>query len=180
MRKKITCFTGMMLAVAVLFSATACSFRGEEITISRKLNQSEVFSIDGQSFRVSEMKLLLLNNMNLHGESYGTDLLNNENLKVQKKLEKYLKEYCLEEATRVYSMVALAKSSDIALTDEEQQTIAELDDFDFGDISIYELSVVPNTRQRRWEIKVSVFDPKTKISDSSMFDNQTSIAIYME
>ena len=41
----------MMLAVAVLFSATACSFRGEEITISRKLNQSEVFSIDGQSFR---------------------------------------------------------------------------------------------------------------------------------
>ena len=122
MRKKITCFTGMMLAVAVLFSATACSFRGEEITISRKLNQSEVFSIDGQSFRVSEMKLLLLNNMNLHGESYGIDLLNNENLKVQKKLEKYLKEYCLEEATRVYSMVALAKSSDIALTDEEQQT----------------------------------------------------------
>lgn len=50
----------------------------------------------------------------------------------------------------------------------------------FRDISIYELSVVPNTRQRRWEIKVSVFDPKTKISDSSMFDNQTSIAIYME
>jgi hypothetical protein len=50
----------------------------------------------------------------------------------------------------------------------------------FGDISIYELSVIPNTRQRRWEIKISVFDPKTKISDSSMFDNQTSIAIYME
>ncbi len=50
----------------------------------------------------------------------------------------------------------------------------------FGDISIYEISVVPNTRQRRWEIKISVFDPKTKISDSSMFDNQTSIAIYME
>lgn len=50
----------------------------------------------------------------------------------------------------------------------------------FSDISIYDISVVPNIKQRRWEIKISVIDPRTKIADSSMYDNQNSIAIYTE
>lgn len=50
----------------------------------------------------------------------------------------------------------------------------------FSDISIMDVSVVPNIRQRRWEIKISVIDPKTKMADASMFENQTSIAIYTE
>lgn len=50
----------------------------------------------------------------------------------------------------------------------------------FSDISIYDISVIPNIKQRRWEIKISVIDPRTKIADSSMYDNQNSIAIYTE
>lgn len=50
----------------------------------------------------------------------------------------------------------------------------------FSDISISEISVVPNIRNRRWEIKVAVYNPKTKIADNSMFENSTSIAIYTE
>lgn len=50
----------------------------------------------------------------------------------------------------------------------------------FSDISVYDISVVPNIKQRRWEIKISVIDPRTKIADSSMYDNQNSIAVYTE
>ena len=50
----------------------------------------------------------------------------------------------------------------------------------FKDISIYDISVIPNVKERRWEIKISVIDPVTKIADSSMYDNQNSIAIYTE
>ena len=67
------------------------------------------------------MKLLLMNNMNLHGESYGIDLLQNEDLKVQKKFEQYVKKISMDEITRVYSMVALANAQGVTLTDEQKE-----------------------------------------------------------
>lgn len=118
--KKIGCrFAAAALAVVLAFGAGGCQFGGEEVTLSRGMSENEVFLIDGKVCTLPVMKLLLMNNMNLHSESYGINLLRNEDLKVQKKLEQYVKNISMDEITEVYCMVALADAQEISLTDEE-------------------------------------------------------------
>ncbi len=118
--------TGCRLAAAVLAAVLAmgpagCRFGGEEVTISRGMTENEVFVIGGKSCSLPVMKLLLMNNMNLHSTSYGIDLLKNKDLKVKKKLEQYVKSICMDEITQVYCMMALADERDVKLTDEETE-----------------------------------------------------------
>ena len=96
------------VAAVLAISSAGCQVGGEEVMISRGMADDEVFLIDGKSCTLPVMKLLLMNHMNLHGESYGIDLLQNEDLKVQKKFEQYVKRISMNEITRIYSMVALA------------------------------------------------------------------------
>ena len=96
------------MAAVLAIGSSGCRVGDDEVTISRGMADDEVFLIDGKVCTLPVMKLLLLNNMNLHGESYGIDLLQNENLKVQKKFEQYIKKTSMDEITRVYSMAALA------------------------------------------------------------------------
>lgn len=118
--KKTGCrLAAAALAVALALGAGGCQFGGEEVTLSRGMRENEVFLIDGNVCSLPVMKLLLMNNMNLHSESYGINLLQNEDLKVQKKLEQYVKNISMDEITEVYCMVALADAQGIALTDEE-------------------------------------------------------------
>ena len=117
---------GYRLAVAAVAAVLAigsngCRVGDEEVTISRGMADDEVFLIDGNVCTLPVMKLLLMNNMNLHGESYGIDLLQNEDLKVQKKFEQYVKKISMDEVTRVYSMVALANAQGVTLTDEQKE-----------------------------------------------------------
>ena len=88
-------------AVMLAIGSSGCRFGDEEVTISRGMSDDEVFMIGKNVCTLPVMKLLLMNNMNLHGESYGIDLLQNEDLKVQKKFEKYVKKTCMDEIKRV-------------------------------------------------------------------------------
>lgn len=109
------------VAAVVAVGSSGCRVGNEEVTISRGMADDEVFLIDGKVCTLPVMKLLLMNNMNLHGESYGIDLLQNEDLKVQKKFEQYVKKISMDEITRVYSMVALANAQGVTLTDEQKE-----------------------------------------------------------
>ena len=109
------------VAAVLAIGSNGCRVGDEEVTISRGMADDEVFLIDGKVCTLPVMKLLLMNNMNLHGESYGIDLLQNEDLKVQKKFEQYVKKISMDEVTRVYSMVALANAQGVTLTDEQKE-----------------------------------------------------------
>ena len=109
------------VAVMLAIGNSGCQIGNEEVTISRGMSDDEVFLIDGKACTLPVMKLLLMNNMNLHGESYGIDLLHNEDLKVQKKFEQYVKKTGMDEITRIYCMVALADSQGVVLTDEQKE-----------------------------------------------------------
>ena len=109
------------VAAVLAISTAGCQVGGEEVMISRGMADNEVFLIDGKSCTLPVMKLLLMNHMNLHGESYGIDLLQNEDLKVQKKFEQYVKRISMNEITRIYSMVALADAQGITLSDEQKE-----------------------------------------------------------
>ena len=109
------------LAVALAIGSSGCRIGDEEVMISRGMAKGEVFLIDGEACTLPMMKLLLMNNMNLHGESYGINLLTNEDLKVQKKFEQYVKKISMDEITRVYSMAALAGARGVSLTDAQKE-----------------------------------------------------------
>lgn len=109
------------VATVLAIGSSGCQFGKEVVSISRGMSDDEVFMIGGKACILPVMKLLLINNMNLHGESYGIDLLQNEDLKVQKKFEQYVKKISMDEMTKVYSMVALANEQGITLTDEEKK-----------------------------------------------------------
>lgn len=118
--KKVGCrLAAAVVAAALAIGCGGCRLGDEEVTISRGMTENEVFVIGGRTCPLPVMKLLLLNNMNLHSVSYGIDLLKNDDLKVQKKLEQYVKNVSMEEITQVYCMLALADERDIKLTDEE-------------------------------------------------------------
>lgn len=109
------------VAVMLAISSSGCRVGDEEVTISRGMADDEVFLIDGNVCTLPVMKLLLINNMNLNGESYGIDLLQNEDLKVQKKFEQYVKKISMDEIAQIYSMVALANAQGVTLTDEQKE-----------------------------------------------------------
>lgn len=109
------------VAAVLAVGGTGCQIGDEEVTISRGMADDEVFLIDGKACTLPVMKLLLMNNMNLHSESYGIDLLQNEDLKVQKKFEQYVKKISMDEITQVYSMAALANAQGVELTDKQKE-----------------------------------------------------------
>ena len=112
-----------VLAVSLAVAAGGCQIGGEKVTISRGMSDNEVFLIGGKSCKLPVMKLLLVNNMNLYGESYGIDLLNNEDLKVQKKFGQYVKKICMDEAAKVYTMDSLADQKGITLNDDQKELV---------------------------------------------------------
>lgn len=109
------------VAAVLAVGSSGCQIGDEEVTISRGMADDEVFLIDGKACTLPVMKLLLMNNMNLHSESYGINLLQNEDLKVQKKFEQYVKKISMDEITQVYSMAALANAQGVELTDEQRE-----------------------------------------------------------
>ena len=123
MKRKGCRLAAAALAVSLAVVSGGCQVGDEKVTISRGMSENEVFLISGKSCKLSVMKLLLVNNMNLYGESYGISLLKNEDLKVQKKFGQYIKKICMDEAAKVYTMDALADEKGVTLTDEQKELV---------------------------------------------------------
>lgn len=139
-------------AVMLAVGSSGCQIGGEEVTISRGMADNEVFLIDGKVCALPVMKLLLMNNMNLHSASYGIDLLQNEDLKVQKKFEQYVKKITMDEITRVYSMVALANAQGVELTDEQKELMQWAGEDCFRSLTDEEVSYLGITQEQMQDI----------------------------
>lgn len=141
-----------VVAAVLAIGSSGCRVGDDEVTISRGMADDEVFLIDGKVCTLPVMKLLLLNNMNLHGESYGIDLLQNEDLKVQKKFEQYIKKTSMDEITRVYSMVALANAQGVTLTDEQKELAQWAGEDCFQSLTDEEVSYLSVTQEQVQDI----------------------------
>lgn len=140
------------VATMLAIGSSGCRVGDEEVTISRGMADNEVFLIDGKVCTLPVMKLVLMNNMNLHGESYGIDLLQNEDLKVQKKFEQYVKKTSMDEITRVYSMVALANAQGVTLTDEQKELAQWAGEDCFKSLTDEEVSYLAITEEQVQDI----------------------------
>lgn len=140
------------VAAMLAIGSGGCRVGDEEVTISRGMADNEVFLIDGKVCTLPVMKLVLMNNMNLHGESYGIDLLQNEDLKVQKKFEQYVKKTSMDEITRVYSMVALANAQGVTLTDEQKELAQWAGEDCFKSLTDEEVSYLAITEEQVQDI----------------------------
>lgn len=140
------------VAAMLAIGSSGCRVGDEEVTISRGMADNEVFLIDGKVCTLPVMKLVLMNNMNLHGESYGIDLLQNEDLKVQKKFEQYVKKTSMDEITRVYSMVALANAQGVTLTDEQKELAQWAGEDCFKSLTDEEVSYLAITQEQVQDI----------------------------
>lgn len=140
------------VATVLLLSNSGCRVGEEVVTISRGMSDDEVFSIGGKVCSLPVMKLLLMNNMNLHGESYGIDLLQNEDLKVQKKFEQYVKKITMDEVTQIYCMAALADEQGLTLTDEEKELTQWAGEDCFKSLSDEEVAYLAITQEHLEDI----------------------------
>ena len=140
------------VAAMLAIGSSGCRVGDEEVTISRGMADNEVFLVDGKVCTLPVMKLVLMNNMNLHGESYGIDLLQNEDLKVQKKFEQYVKKTSMDEITRVYSMVALANAQGVTLTDEQKELAQWAGEDCFKSLTDEEVSYLAITEEQVQDI----------------------------
>lgn len=140
------------VAAMLAIGSGGCRVGDEEVTISRGMADNEVFLIDGKVCTLPVMKLVLMNNMNLHGESYGIDLLQNEDLKVQKKFEQYVKKTSMDEISRVYSMVALANAQGVTLTDEQKELAQWAGEDCFKSLTDEEVSYLAITEEQVQDI----------------------------
>ena len=142
MKRKGCRLAAAVLAVSLAVVSGGCQVGGEKVTISRGMSENEVFLIGGKSCKLSVMKLLLVNNMNLYGESYGISLLKNEDLKVQKKFGQYIKKICIDEAAKVYTMDALADEKGVTLTDEQKELVQWAGEDCYKNLSEAEISAL--------------------------------------
>ncbi len=116
----------MVLVMTCIF-LTGCRFGNGVVITTTRLTDNEVFIISEEKCSVALMKMMLANQMSLQKDNYGIDLLDNEDFRVQKKFEQYIKTLSLEEMSTVYSMALLADSyvssgaTDIGLTDSEKE-----------------------------------------------------------
>lgn len=115
----------ILMMTCILF--TGCRFGNGVVITTTRLTDNEVFLISEEKCSVALMKMMLANQMSLQKDNYGIDLLDNDDLRVQKKFEQYIKTLSLEEMSTVYSMALLADSyvssgaSDIGLSDAEKE-----------------------------------------------------------
>lgn len=142
MKTRVCRLAAAALAVSLAVASSGCQIGGEKVTISRGMSENEVFLVSGKSCRLPVMKLLLMNNMNLYGESYGINLVKNEDLKVQKKFGQYIKKICIDEAAKVYTMDALAEEKGIALSDDQKELVQWAGEDCYKNLSEAEISAL--------------------------------------
>ncbi len=180
MKKIIGFLLAAALALPALF-VSACGAGDEEVIISKAMGDDEVFEIDGEKCRLPAIKLLLLSEMNLHGESFGISVLHNEDLRVQKKYGQYIKQLTLDGASRVYCMAALAKSRGIALSDEQEEMVRLAAEDCCGSLSEAELGALDIAREdvedlyRRYALADKLYRTLIKDVNEEVSDDEARV-----
>lgn len=127
MKKKARLLAVLLTAVVLL---TGCRFGDNVVITTTSMTDNEVFIIGNEKCSVALMKMMLANQMNLQKNSYGIDLMENEDLRVHKRFEQYVKNLALDEMSTVYTMSLLADSyigsgaSDIELTEAQLEQVS--------------------------------------------------------
>ena len=169
------------LAAFVAVCSSGCQVGDETLTISREMEEHELFQIAGITCDVPVIKLLLMTNMNLHGESYGITLLHNEDLKVQKKFEQYVKQITMDEICNIYCMVALANEKQITLTEEQSELAQWAGEDCFKSLSESEVAVLGITQEQVQELYTNyalaekVYRTLVKDINEEVSDNEARI-----
>lgn len=114
-------------SAAVILSSvmllTGCSVGGRDIVLDiNNSNGHTVLSVNKKKCSLKEAMIYLSNYKNLYGNEYGVDLLGTDDAS---DVEKYIKDVSIDEITRVYCMVSIAKEKDISLTDEEKSSVSD-------------------------------------------------------
>lgn len=124
------------MASALLFSA--CNICGKEFVWDiNSANGHTVFSVNGEKYNLSEVKIYLCNYKNLYGIEYDVDLWKYD-FKDQS-LNDYVKAVTLEEVTRIASMNMIAESKGISLTKKEMKKVEEAAEEYYKSLSDYEI-----------------------------------------
>ena len=111
----------MLLASATLL--TGCSIGGKEIVIDiNTTNSHTVFSVDNMKCDKTEALIYLANYKNLYGTMYDVNLLETDDAS---NVEKYIRDVTVDELTRIYCMVSIAKQKKITLTDKEKSSVSK-------------------------------------------------------
>lgn len=111
----------MLLASATLL--TGCSIGGKEIVLDiNTTNSHTVFSVDNMKCDKTEALIYLANYKNLYGTMYDVNLLETDDAS---NVEKYIRDVTVDELTRIYCMVSIAKQKKITLTDKEKSSVTK-------------------------------------------------------
>lgn len=111
----------MLLASATLL--TGCSIGGKEIVLDiNTTNSHTVFSVDNMKCDKTEALIYLANYKNLYGTMYDVNLLETDDAL---NVEKYIRDVTVDELTRIYCMVSIAKQKKITLTDKEKSSVSK-------------------------------------------------------
>ena len=111
----------MLLASATLL--TGCSIGGKEIVLDiNTTNNHTVFSVDNMKCDKTEALIYLANYKNLYGTMYDVNLLETDDAS---NVEKYIRDVTVDELTRIYCMVSIAKQKKITLTDKEKSSVSK-------------------------------------------------------
>ena len=111
----------MLLASATLL--TGCSIGGKEIVLDiNTTNSHTVFSVDNMKCDKKEALIYLANYKNLYGTMYDVNLLETDDAS---NVEKYIRDVTVDELTRIYCMVSIAKQKKITLTDKEKSSVSK-------------------------------------------------------
>lgn len=117
---------------------SGCRIGDKEFVLSKSLNNRQVFRIDRSICELKEAKVYLANYQNIYGTAYTVNLWEHDF--GDDSLTDYVKDITLEELTTVYCMDLLAESQEMALTEEEQQKVADAAEEYYDSLSKEELS----------------------------------------
>lgn len=120
-KKKIGIVTAAALAFAM--SVTGCGLGNTEVVWTSQLNNSTVFRIQNEDCSLSDAKVILVNYRNLYENIYGSEVWQKDHS--GKNMEEYVKDVTLNQLAKMKTMVLLAQSKGVALTEEEEAAVEQ-------------------------------------------------------
>lgn len=111
-----------LLCTGMLLSCTSGCGKGDSLHVPQIMSK-QVLKVDGQSYSLAQAKVYLLNYQNLYGTVAGVNLWQQKGQ--EDSLEEYIKNLTIAQLTKILSMDSLAKSREIALSEEEVLEVAK-------------------------------------------------------
>ena len=112
-----------MYAACISDTSHRLQYWGKEIVLDINTTNSHiVFSVDNMKCDKTEALIYLANYKNLYGTMYDVNLLETDDAS---NVEKYIRDVTVDELTRIYCMVSIAKQKKITLTDKEKSSVSK-------------------------------------------------------